>query len=177
VQARCLKVKRIARVCFCTGPPADLPLRATNWSPERCDTNLWAINVRSIERGLLDRWEDDAGEKSWRSTAVSRGECWPVRGAVSCHMCALSPTARDQPAKRIASVTRRDSSRVQRIYARWVVEENNLQKKTWKMTILIQNYLVSQSGYLVKSHPKDLCQIDISIYLVCTLCKSKKTYF
>jgi hypothetical protein len=57
--------------------------------------NQTSPNVRSMERALLDRWEDDAGEKAWRSTARVTGRALSGRcAAAPCHVCAVAPSKR-----------------------------------------------------------------------------------
>jgi hypothetical protein len=117
------------QVCVCTGPRPICRGVHRTWSPEWSDASSPAINVRSIDRtnepfgiwtgGKTTLAESLGGRRPVASPGLpchGEGAGRPVRGGVSCHMmCAMSPTVTDQAAKRIASVTRRDSSRVQRM--------------------------------------------------------------
>jgi hypothetical protein len=148
VQARCLKVKRIARVCLHGTPGRSAA--ACNEPGRRSGATrmqLWAINVRSIERALLDRWEDDAGEKAWRSTARVTGRALSGRCvAAPCHVCAVAPSKRPSgKTNRVSHSTRLLTSPKNVLGGWWARTSDNLDP-VFKKKIWIQNDLVSQSG-------------------------------
>jgi hypothetical protein len=119
-------------VCVCTHGTPDRCAAACNEHGRRSGAQECSMAIRSTyERTRpFDRWDNDAGGKSWRPTAsclacpaVSRGGRWPARGAHS-----------ERPSGKTNRVTHsRDSSRAGRMCS---VGGGN-RYKTWKITMWI----------------------------------------